>query len=72
MRNGAGILLVLLGVALLFLPGQGVLTIVLGIVLTDLPIRDRGLRWVASRPALAHRLQTWRVRFQAPPFDGLP
>ena len=71
-RNGLGVLLVFLGVALLFLPGQGVLTIVLGVVLTDLPIRDRGLRWVAARPALARQLQRWRTRFRAPPFAGLP
>jgi hypothetical protein len=70
-RNGAGLLLTLLGVALLFLPGQGILTIVLGLVLTDLPVRDRGIRWVATRPALARQLQAWRARANVAPFAGL-
>lgn len=72
LRNTTGLLLVLLGVALLFLPGQGVLTIVLGLVLTDLPVRDHGLRWVASHPRLSQQLQQWRVRGRVMPFDGLP
>lgn len=72
LRNAAGLLLVLLGVALLFLPGQGVLTIVLGLVLTDLPIRDHGLRWVATHPTLSQQLQRWRLRGRVMPFDGLP
>ena len=71
-RNGLGLGLVLLGIALLFLPGQGVLTILLGTILTDLPLRDRGLRHVAQRPALARRLQHWRARAGVPPFAGLP
>lgn len=71
LRNALGGVLVALGIALLFLPGQGLLTIVLGVVLTDLPVRDRGLRWVASRPALAARLQAWRHRAEVPPFAGL-
>ena len=70
-RNALGGALFLLGVALLFLPGQGLLTILLGVVLTDLPLRDRGLRWVASHPGLAVRLQAWRIRARQPPFSGL-
>ena len=70
-RNLVGAALVALGVALLFLPGQGVLTIVLGLVLTDLPVRDRGLAWVATRPALATTLQKWRRTRGKAPFVGL-
>ncbi len=71
LRNALGLFLVLVGVALLFLPGQGVLTIVLGLVLTDLPVRDRGLRWVATRPGLAKQLQSWRQKAGVQPFSGL-
>ena len=53
-------------------PGQGVLTIVLGLVLTDLPVRDHGLRWVATHSTLSQQLQRWRVRGRVMPFDGLP
>lgn len=71
LRNGLGGSLLLLGIALLFLPGQGVLTIVLGVVLTDLPVRDRGLRWVGQRPKLAKTLQQWRRTGRVPEFTGL-
>ena len=71
-RNALGLALVLLGIALLFLPGQGVLTIMLGVVLTDLPLRDHGLRWVASRPRLAAQMQRWRSKARVPKFTGLP
>lgn len=72
LRNGLGLLLIGLGIALLFLPGQGVLTIVLGVVLTDLPLRDRGLRWVGRRPKLAATLQKWRRSGGVPKLIGLP
>lgn len=71
LRNVVGIGLIGLGIALLFLPGQGVLTIVLGVVLTDLPVRDRGLRWVGQRPRLAATLQRWRRTGAVPEFTGL-
>ena len=71
LRNGLGGALLLLGVALLFLPGQGVLTLVLGVVLTDLPVRDRGLRWIGQRPRLAATLQKWRRTGGVPEFTGL-
>lgn len=71
LRNGLGGALLMLGIALLFLPGQGVLTIVLGVVLTDLPLRDRGLRWVGQRPKLAATLQKWRRTGRVPEFTGL-
>lgn len=70
-RNALGLALVLIGIALLFLPGQGLLTIVLGVVLTDLPLRDRGLRWLATRPGLAATMQGWRRKAGVEPFSGL-
>lgn len=40
-RNVAGWLLLLLGIAMLVLPGQGILTVVMGLALIDFP----GKRW---------------------------
>ncbi len=70
-RNLVGLLLVLLGVALLFLPGQGVLTILVGLFFTDLPVKGRALRWLGRRPALSRGLQRLRAWADAPPFAGL-
>lgn len=71
-QNALGFGLIALGIALLFLPGQGLLTILLGLLLTDLPARDRALRSLAQRPAIARALQALRARRGQPPFEGLP
>lgn len=71
-QNTLGFVLIALGVALLFLPGQGLLTILLGVLLTDLPVRRRLLRWLASRPLLAEKLQQMRRDRGLAPFEGLP
>lgn len=70
-RNVLGLLLVALGIALLFLPGQGVLTIIVGLFFTDLPVKGRVLRWLGRRPTLARGLQKLRAWADAPPFAGL-
>lgn len=47
LRNGAGMVLLLAGVAGLFLPIlQGALMIVGGLVLIDLPIKGKAHRWL--------------------------
>jgi hypothetical protein len=52
-KNLAGVFLVLIGLAMLVLPGQGLLTIVLGIMLLDIRGKYRVERWlVGKRPVL--------------------
>lgn len=48
-RNTLGWLLVLLGVAMLALPGQGMLTILVGLMLADFPGKYRAQRWIVRR-----------------------
>ncbi len=48
-KNIAGFLLVLAGIAMLVLPGQGVLTIMLGIALMNFPGKFKLERWIVSR-----------------------
>ena len=55
LRNLAGLLLILAGIAMLILPGQGVLTIVLGIFVADFP----------GKYALERRLVTNQKVFNA-------
>ncbi len=45
MKNILAVLLVLLGIALLVLPGQGILAIIIGLALMDFP----GKRWLVCR-----------------------
>ena len=62
LRNGAGVILVIAGVAMLVLPGQGLLTILIGICVMDFPGKrhlldrlsqipqiERGLNWIRRK-----------------------
>ena len=48
-RNSVGLLLVLLGVVLLFLPGQGILTILIGLAISTFPGKYRMERAIIRR-----------------------
>ena len=48
-KNLFGVAIVLLGIAMLVLPGQGLLTILIGVVLIDFPGKYRFQRWLISR-----------------------
>ena len=63
LKNVAGTGLVLLGVAMLVLPGQGILTILIGLTFLDFPGKQRLEIWVIQRPSIRHRLD--RVRKKA-------
>ena len=52
-KNLMGVFLVLIGIAMLVLPGQGLLTIALGVVLLDIRGKYRVERWlIGKRPVL--------------------
>ncbi|MBL4728169.1 MAG: hypothetical protein JKY40_02220 [Gammaproteobacteria bacterium] len=48
-KNLFGVAVMLLGIAMLVLPGQGLLTILIGMVLIDFPRKYRFQRWLISR-----------------------
>ena len=50
LRNLLGVVLVLLGVAMLVLPGQGLLTLLVGLLLVDFPGKPQLVRSLLSRP----------------------
>ncbi len=52
-KNLLGLVVLVIGIAMLVLPGQGVLTIVTGLLLMDFPGKYRFERWlVHQRPVL--------------------
>lgn len=71
-RQLLGLGLVVVGVVLLFLPGQGVLTIVAGLMVMDFPGKRRWLRWLATRDNVRPALQWARQRAGEPPFEMPP
>lgn len=66
-RNLAGLVLLLLGLAMLFLPGQGLLTILAGLALVDLPGRRRLLIALLRRPSISRAVSRLRARAGQPP-----
>lgn len=56
LRNGAGLLLFMAGVAMLFLPGQGLLTMLIGLCLMDFPGKRHLLDRLVTMPTMQQGL----------------
>jgi hypothetical protein len=69
-KNLAGALLVVAGVAMLLLPGQGVLTILLGVMLMDFPGKFRLEQRLVSRPAVLQSINWIRAKAHRPPLQA--
>ncbi|MFT4975499.1 MAG: hypothetical protein ACI8S6_001386 [Myxococcota bacterium] len=70
--NAAGALLLLLGVLMLFTPGQGVLTAIAGLSLLDFPGRHDLIIRLLSRPTVRRATDSLRARRGQPPLLLLP
>ena len=66
-RNVLGVALVLLGIAMLLLPGQGVLTLLVGLLLVDFPGKHRLVTRLLSRPKVLSVVNKLRAHKNAPP-----
>jgi hypothetical protein len=62
LKNLFGVVFVLAGVVMLFLPGQGLITIVVGILLLDFPGKFRFERWLVRHPAILRPINWIRRR----------
>lgn len=69
LRHLAGTILVLLGVVMLFTPGQGILTIIAGVSLIDFPGRRALITRLLRRPAVQRATTALRARYGAPPLS---
>jgi hypothetical protein len=68
LKNAAGAALLLIGLAMLVLPGQGILTLLAALVLLDLP-KKRALEQKIVRQPAIHRALNWiRTRRGHQPF----
>ena len=65
-KNIVGVFFVLIGIAMLVLPGQGILTILAGIALLDFPGRHRLVCWIVARRAVLDSLNWVRRRAGRP------
>jgi hypothetical protein len=67
LKNLVGVVFLLAGIAMLFLPGQGVLTILLGISLMDFPGKRKLERKIIGRPSVLGAINSIRKQFGKEP-----
>jgi archaellum biogenesis protein FlaJ (TadC family) len=66
-KNVVGYMLIVLGITMLFMPGQGLLTVLLGIILIDFPGKYRFERWLVLRKHVLRSINWLRIRANAEP-----
>jgi hypothetical protein len=69
LKNLLGGVLLVLGLLMLFVPGQGLLTIFVSLFLLDFPGKHWLQRWVMARPAVHGPVNALRRRAGRPPLD---
>jgi hypothetical protein len=61
-KNLLGYIFIVLGIAMLVLPGQGILTILIGVMFINFPGKYRLERWVVVRPPVLKTINKLRQR----------
>jgi hypothetical protein len=67
--NVIGLVLLLVGIALLVLPGQGLLLVLLALSVMDFPGKHALMVRIAKKPPVWRGLNYFRQRAHQPPFD---
>jgi hypothetical protein len=60
LKNITGFVLLIMGIAMLVLPGQGILTMAVGLVLIDFPRKYQVERWIVSRKRVLKTMNWFR------------
>jgi hypothetical protein len=68
-KNLLGVLIVLVGVAMLLLPGQGILTILIGLMLIDFPGKRRLERRLVQQPSVWRAINWMRAKAHQPALE---
>lgn len=68
-KNLFGIVFVLLGLAMLVLPGQGLLTLLIGVLLLNFPGKYRFERWLIQKPSVNKAVGWLRRRAGRKPLE---
>jgi hypothetical protein len=68
-KNLLGVVLIVLGIAMLVLPGQGLLTILIGLMLLDIPGKRRLIAALLRRSNMLDPVNRWRAKFGRAPLE---
>lgn len=72
LKNVIGIVLILAGIAMLFLPGQGVLTIIMGVMMLNFPGKRAFELRLVRLPGVLRGINALRARAKHPPLQLPP
>lgn len=68
-KNLLGMIFILLGLAMLVLPGQGLLTLLIGVLLLNFPGKYRFERWLIQKPSVNKAVDWLRQRAGRRPLE---
>jgi hypothetical protein len=71
-KNVAGVIFLLVGFLMLFLPGQGILTMLIGISMLDFPGKRKLEARMIGQPTVLHAINNMRDKFSKPPLIIAP
>jgi hypothetical protein len=71
-KNVVGVIFLLAGFAMLFLPGQGLLTMLIGVSLVDFPRKRELEAKMVSQPTLLSVINSMHQKFHKPPLTLAP
>lgn len=71
-KNVVGVVFVLVGFAMIFLPGQGLLTMLIGVSLMDFPRKRELEAKMVGQPTLLGLINAMRHKFNKPPLILAP
>lgn len=69
LKNVVGLAALVLGVLMLFLPGQGLLMVVVGVSMVDFPGKRSVQTWLVRKDSVQKGLAFLRRRAHKPPFE---
>jgi len=69
LKNGAGVILLMAGFVMLFIPGQGLLTIFIGLMLMNFPGKRRLELYLVKSPRIQHGINWIRKRAEREPLQ---
>lgn len=69
MKNILGVIFIISGIIMLFIPGQGIITIIIGVILADFPYKYRIEQWIISHPAILRYINELRAQAKQSPIE---
>jgi archaellum biogenesis protein FlaJ (TadC family) len=68
-KNLLGIVLIIAGIIMLFIPGQGMLTIIAGLFFVNFPYKYKVEKWIITRPKVLKTLNWIRKKAKREPLE---